>query len=228
MTDEKGIAVFENIRPPEDSEICATHPEFDRGCAEVGPGDETVSIAMKRLPSVRGRILTSVPVKAGGLFLLSPGVATLTGDSKVEADGSFVLRRTPGPTDYAVFFSVTHPLFVFIPADYANLEIPFPGIPSRTLHVSSTTPGPLTLSIGGRLVPKAAFDRHQMFRGHLPAVGEATLLVPDILPTAPVLVHRGPAVSPPGLRSGDIFLMPEWVRTFPVAAPDEAGRVQLP
>ncbi|HUP64434.1 MAG TPA: hypothetical protein VM557_04045 [Thermoanaerobaculia bacterium] len=227
-TDDKGIAVFENIQPPDDSEICATHPEFDRACSEVGPGDRAVSIAMKRLPSVRGRIMTSVPVKAGGLFLVSPGVAMLTGHSGVEADGSFVLRRTPEPTDYAVFFSATHPLFVFIPADYANLEIPFPAIPSRTLHVSSTTPGPLTLSIGGRLVPKSAFDRHQNFRGHLPYAGDAPLLVPDILPTAPVLVHRGPAVSPPGLRPGDIFLMPEWVRTLPAAAPDEAGRVQLP
>lgn len=229
VTGEDGKAVLENIRLPHGSEICASHAEYERACVEY-EGGSSILIAMKPLPRVRGRILTDGPIRGGRLAVVTPGIPQPVGQAEVAPDGSFVLRQQPGATTYAVFASLTHPLLLFVPAEYPDLQIPFPAAAPSTLVVSSSLPGtPVGLSIGGRVVPTETFRFHQMVRGNTDVIPETgPLQIPAILATGPLLIHAGPLVPPPGLRPGDIFLMPEWLSTFAAAMPDQAGKVSLP
>jgi hypothetical protein len=166
-TDESGMVRTSRLEPREVS-VCADKKGFVRACEEQviieHDADTAVKLALRQESLLDGRIMAPTAIIDGRLYV-TVGARQLA-EVVVEKDGAFALAIPPPPDAAFILVSRSLPLCVLgvAPSKDGLINLAVPGLRPKTFVITSGTRTPVTLELGGVLLPSNAFARHQFLR----------------------------------------------------------------
>jgi hypothetical protein len=229
-TDPDGRTDARDVSANADVTICAYKTGFKNKCTErrrlEANGDTKIDLALEPKTETRGKLLTTLPVVRGRLFVVRQ--SRVLAFTTVAQDGTFSIDAQPMATDIVYFTAQSHALHMLrLPGSDLSasgvIELPVPAEPTRTFQLSC--PGcaeesrtPFTLMLGTELVPMEVFAAHQTTHaGQYSLRKNESTIVPDVPADMVVTVIRGLArndVPPQYASVTDQFAVPELLRTF--------------
>jgi hypothetical protein len=209
---------FPGLPAQKETRICATAEGYGVRCivapATIRTTDVRIDLSHKT-EERRGKVLTGAPLQAARLYWTDAG-GHITESTRVAQDGSFTYERRHVTTEFVALIARGVPLDLQpwsgdSADDVVNVSLRGGPVTRFTVvKTYSTGTVPITVALGGVIVPQQIFDEHQMLRNAASRVSaREPLQVVDIAARAPVMVIMGPDPWPSSVPvTSDVFSTP--------------------
>jgi hypothetical protein len=168
-TGESGAVTASRLEPRRDASICAMKPGYVRACRDSvdvhADSDLRITLTLQKETSIDGTIAAPAEIIDGRLFVMNGPL--LIEDVPVLRSGTFGLRAMPPAGSSFILITQTLPLCVLEPLGpgTVDLRLRVPQLQPVSFVVRSIAKRtPITLELGGVLIPSYAFSRHQGMR----------------------------------------------------------------
>jgi hypothetical protein len=236
--DSRGVASFDSITTGFPVIACAKMPGYRQQCTASerlkASGVKQYRIELQS-PSRSGRIVVDGRLVAASAYWVgAEGLVREEIYGIHPDDGTFRFDYSPVPGDYLVVVSQSHPLFVYRPESFETIDVRIPPATAQvTVAISSSyhrETATATITIGGRLVPAAAFAQHATWRGLSDLRRGFTYQFRGIVADGPLTVLFGPSHRDRPLDlplDADIFALPPFAGLIDRRSVGPDGRVSF-
>jgi hypothetical protein len=169
LTSEQGVVTASRITPRREASICAMKQGYVRACRDSvdvqAESNLGITLTLQKEAFIEGTVAAPAEIVDGRLFVMNGPV--LIEDVPVLRSGTFGLRAMPPAGSSFILSSQTLPLCVLEPLapGTADLRLRVPQLQPVSFVVRSIAKRtPITLELGGVLIPSYAFSRHQGMR----------------------------------------------------------------